>query len=287
MTERQGGCLCGHIRFRLSAEPIGARVCWCRDCQRIAANGTVNALFPAGAIEITGTPSEFIRTAGSGNPVRRRFCPQCGCHLFADTPSYPGVVVVRVGTLDEPSSVRPAANIWRASAPAWACLDSSLPAFDGQPPRAAPPEPVRSDERSLWIAASPAQVYAALCDADRVARWWGPDGFANTIHQFDLKPGGSWLLTMHGPDGTDYPNESRFTRLVPGALFEIEHLNSHHFVLTISLQADGRGTMVHWRQTFDTVEHYQRIAQFVAAANQQNLLRLQAEVLGASGPAPD
>ena len=150
-------------------------------------------------------------------------------------------------------------------------------------------EPIeqRSDIRSFFIAATPAQVFAAMSDPARVERWWGPDGFRNTIHTFDFQSGGQWLLTMHGPDGTDYPNESRFTRLVPGALFEIEHLNSHHFVLTISLQADGRGTMVHWRQTFDTVEHYQRIAQFVAAANQQNLLRLQAEVLGASGPAPD
>lgn len=52
-------------------------------------------------------------------------------------------------------------------------------------------------------------------DPDRVARWWGPTGFTNTIQQYDFEPGGRWLLTMHGPDGTNYPNESRFTRLVP------------------------------------------------------------------------
>lgn len=139
----------------------------------------------------------------------------------------------------------------------------------------------RSDQRSLHLAATPAQVYAALRDPLRVARWWGPDGFTNTIHRFDFEPGGAWLLTMHGPDGTDYPNESRFTRLVPDALFEIEHLNGHHFTLTLSLRADGDGTQVHWCQTFDTVEHYQRIAQFVAQANAQNLQRLAAEVASA------
>ena len=63
---------------------------------------------------------------------------------------------------------------------------------------------LRSDARSMVIPATPARVFAALCDPQRVARWWGPDGFSNTIHRFDFEPGGSWLLTMHGPDGTDF-----------------------------------------------------------------------------------
>jgi uncharacterized protein YndB with AHSA1/START domain len=142
-------------------------------------------------------------------------------------------------------------------------------------------EPVdqRADARSIVIAASPAQVFAAMSDPARVARWWGPDGFRNTIHQFDFQPGGAWLLTMHGPDGQEYPNESRFTRIVPSELFEIEHLSGHHFTLSIELRPFDRGTRVHWRQTFDTVKHYEEIAQFVAVANEQNLQRLAAEVL--------
>lgn len=141
-------------------------------------------------------------------------------------------------------------------------------------------EPIeqRSDIRSFLIAASPAQVFAAMSDPERVARWWGPDGFRNTMHTFDFRPGGSWVLTMHGPDGTDYPNESRFLRLQPEALWEMEHLNAPHFVLTISLQASGEKTEVRWQQTFDTAAHYQGIASFIDAANQQNLLRLAAEL---------
>lgn len=141
------------------------------------------------------------------------------------------------------------------------------------------PIELRSDIRTHLIAASPSQVFAAMSDPDRVARWWGPDGFSSTMHIFDFQPGGSWVLTMHAPDGTDYPNESRFTRLEPGALFEIEHFSGHHFFLTLQLHASGEGTQVHWQQTFDTVEHYARIAQFVAGANAQNLQRLAAEVL--------
>jgi uncharacterized protein YndB with AHSA1/START domain len=137
----------------------------------------------------------------------------------------------------------------------------------------------RSDSRSIFIAATPTQVFAAMSDPARIARWWGPDGFRNTIHTFDFRPGGTWLLTMHGPDGKDYPNESRFTRIVSGELFEIEHLNGHHFILSIELRPSAQGTQIHWRQAFDTVEHYQQIAQFVAGANEQNLRRLAAEVL--------
>jgi hypothetical protein len=142
MSERKGGCLCRQIRYRLTAEPVTSRICWCRDCQRIAGNGTVNALFPSQAIEITGSPSEYVREADSGHVVRRRFCPQCGCHLFAVSSGYPGLVVVRVGTLDDPSSIRPVANIWSSSAPGWACLDASLKRVEKQP--SPPNEPADS-----------------------------------------------------------------------------------------------------------------------------------------------
>ena len=141
-------------------------------------------------------------------------------------------------------------------------------------------EPIesRSDSRSKLLAASPSEVFAAMNDPGRIARWWGPAGFTNTIHEFEFYPGGRWLLTMHGPDGKDYPNESRFTRIEADKVFEIEHFSGHHFLLHIELLPKGDGTDVNWRQTFDTVEHFQRIAQFVATANQQNLERLAAEV---------
>ena len=134
-----GGCLCGAVRFTSDKPAIAARICWCRDCQRISGNGTANALFRSDALEITGSPAEFVRTSGSGNPVRRRFCSSCGCHLFADTPGYPGVLVVRVGTLDDPSSIKPVANIWSSSAPAWACLDPALRRVEKQPAPSIPP----------------------------------------------------------------------------------------------------------------------------------------------------
>ena len=137
LSTHSGGCLCCQVRYSLSAAPVIARICWCRDCQHIAGNGTANAIFPTASLAITGEVSAYTSTAQSGNQVRRRFCPQCGCHLFADTTARPQLTVVRVGTLDDADAIKPAANIWAASAPAWACLDGALERIEHQP---APPQ---------------------------------------------------------------------------------------------------------------------------------------------------
>lgn len=140
------------------------------------------------------------------------------------------------------------------------------------------PEETRADIRQRLIRAAPESVFAAFSDPGRLARWWGPEGFTSTFEEFDLKPSGRWRFTMHGPDGKDYWNESVFTQIVPNSHVIIEHGAGHHFFLTISFEASGENTLVGWRQVFDTAEHYQQIAEFVANANEQNLDRLTAEV---------
>jgi hypothetical protein len=141
MTQRTGQCLCGAVRFTLSADPLAARVCWCKDCQHIASNGTVNIIVPTEALKATGELSEFVSTAASGNEVKRRFCTRCGSHLFANSSARPQFTVVRAGTLDDPSSIQPTANIWASSAPPWACLDASLERVEKQPAVPAKPAP--------------------------------------------------------------------------------------------------------------------------------------------------
>jgi hypothetical protein len=90
LHRRTGGCLCGAVRYRVDAEPVISRICWCRDCQHLSSNGTVNAIFPSASIEVSGTPSEYASIADSGQQVRRRFCANCGAHLFADSTAAPG-----------------------------------------------------------------------------------------------------------------------------------------------------------------------------------------------------
>ncbi len=133
MNAHTGACLCGQVRYRITAEPGPSRLCWCRDCQRIASNGTVNVIFPSGAIEVTGAVSQHVKAADSGNHVTRRFCAACGTQLFSDSTGRPGLTVVRVGTLDDPSAIQPTSNIWTASAPRWACIDESLERFEQGP----------------------------------------------------------------------------------------------------------------------------------------------------------
>ena len=53
-------------------------------------------------------------------------------------------------------------------------------------------------------------VWDAWTDPEQVAQWWGPRGFTLTTHSKDLRPGGHWNYTMHGPDGTDYPNKTHY-----------------------------------------------------------------------------
>ena len=124
-------------------------------------------------------------------------------------------------------------------------------------------------------------MFAALAQPERLARWWGPQGFSSRFELFDLRPGGTWRFVMQGPDGTTYPNDNRFRAVEPPHRVEVEHVSEdHHFLLDITLSARGRGTLVVWRQTFDTVEHKRLVAPWVEPANEQNLDRLEREVLG-------
>lgn len=143
MTQRTGQCLCGAISFTLASEPLASRVCWCRDCQHLAANGTVNALVHTESLEVVGTLANYVKTADSGNQITRQFCPSCGTHLFAMSSARPELRVVRAGNFENPSSIQPGMNIWTASAPAWACLDQELQQIPQQP--TPPPSPPVTD----------------------------------------------------------------------------------------------------------------------------------------------
>jgi hypothetical protein len=136
--EISGGCLCRSVRYRVSAAPIVTRVCWCRVCQYFGAgSATVNTCFPSAALTVEGTLKDFRSVADSGNVMHRRFCPECGTHLFSTAESRPHLVFVRSGSLDDREIAKPAMTIWTSQAPSWACLDSQLPQVEGQPPPAA------------------------------------------------------------------------------------------------------------------------------------------------------
>ena len=135
-----GGCFCGQVRYTINAQPLGARMCWCRDCQRIASgSATVNVLFPEDAVHFTGTITTIEKTADSGNMVRRGFCPKCGSQIYSKTVHPTGLPMrIRAGTLDDPELMAPEAIIWTTSAPSWAILDPRLPQHPKGPPETPP-----------------------------------------------------------------------------------------------------------------------------------------------------
>lgn len=135
MNPISGGCLCGGVRYTVRARPMIVRACWCRVCQYFAAgNASINLAFPTDAVQITGELRDYQSTASSGNTMHRRFCPNCGVHLFSEAEERPHITVIRAGTLDDNELAVPEAVIWAASAPAWARIDPSLRRYEGQPP---------------------------------------------------------------------------------------------------------------------------------------------------------
>ncbi len=68
-----------------------------------------------------------------------------------------------------------------------------------------------------------AAVWDAWTDPKQAAHWWGPRGFTLTTHGKDLRPGGHWTYTMHGPDGTDYPNKAAYLEVEPHKKLVYDH----------------------------------------------------------------
>ncbi|MDB5294263.1 MAG: polyketide cyclase [Phycisphaerales bacterium] len=142
------------------------------------------------------------------------------------------------------------------------------------------PTPFRT---SREIPASPEQVFAAISDPQRLARWWGPAGFTNTFGTCEFAPGGRWSFVMHGPDGKSYPNENVFAEIDPPTKVVVRHASEPRFLLTVTLASSAGGTTVSWAQAFDDAETARRIEHIVVPANDQNLDRLSAEEMREPG----
>lgn len=126
------------------------------------------------------------------------------------------------------------------------------------------------------------KVFKAFADPTHLARWWGPSGFSNTFEEFNFRPGGTWRFTMHGPDGTDYPNRSVFLDIQEPARIVLEHESPPIFRMTITLADEGGKTRIGWRMLFESAALRDRLAPICVPANEQNFDRLQAELQSVS-----
>jgi uncharacterized protein YndB with AHSA1/START domain len=128
------------------------------------------------------------------------------------------------------------------------------------------------------IPATPETVFAVFQNPERLARWWGPDGFTNTFHTFEFKQGGSWVFTMHGPDGKNYANESEFLEIVPNSMVRLKHISLPRYELSITLEPNTVGTLISWVGVFENRAFAESMRQFLEGANEQNLNRLACEI---------
>ena len=129
----EGGCYCGEVRYRAEGEPILKGECFCRECQYISGgNSNLVMAMPKEGFTITKGATKAFARPDLEQAVSREFCPNCGTHLVTRAPGFPTGVIVKIGTLDDPSQF---------GGPSMACfardqyphhrLPSDIPVFDG------------------------------------------------------------------------------------------------------------------------------------------------------------
>lgn len=123
-------------------------------------------------------------------------------------------------------------------------------------------------------------VFEAFTTDEHLSRWWGPNGFTTTTRSFDFRPGGEWEFTMHGPDGTDYPNWVRWEEIRPPERIVAIHGDQRNdpeaftSIFTFA-EADG-GTRLTLRSVFPTARARDRaVTEYHAVeGGEQTLARL-------------
>ena len=130
----EGGCLCGGVRYRISAEPRHADYCHCRMCQRSAGAPVVAWLTMAsdGFAWIQGEPAVYR----SSQKAQRLFCPACGTQLVFREIAEPDHLDVTLASLDDPQAVRPSRHIWTGSRIGWFEIADDLPRYPERGPSA-------------------------------------------------------------------------------------------------------------------------------------------------------
>src|SRR6267154_2445193 len=141
-------------------------------------------------------------------------------------------------------------------------------------------EGYRTKDRELVISrllSAPRElVFKVWTDPEHIKNWWGPNGFTNTIHKMEVKPGGEWDFVMHGPDGTDYKNKSIFKEIVKPERIVYEHVSGPKFLATINFTEVGKKTLIRWSMLFESKESFEQTVKTFKADEglKQNIDRL-------------
>lgn len=119
-------------------------------------------------------------------------------------------------------------------------------------------------------AAPVAAVWEAWTDPAQVVKWWGPRGYTITHHDADLRAGGQWRFTMHGPDGKDYPNVTKYLEVEPRARLVYDHGSTDDappmFRVTATFTEEAGGTRLDFQMRFASPEVARQSAEFIKRA---------------------
>jgi len=114
-------------------------------------------------------------------------------------------------------------------------------------------------------------VWEAWTDPEQVAKWWGPRGFTLTTHSKDLRVGGTWRYTMHGPDGTDWPNVTVYHEVEKYSRLVYDHGGNEDqpplFRVTVNFtEYQGNKTRMDMTMTLPTPEAAEQTRKFIKQA---------------------
>jgi len=136
MTKKYTGqCACGAIKYGFDTEPGFIASCHCLDCKRASGGEAATYLgVPENDFVLfSGKPRAFHYIAESGKGLDRVFCPDCGSRVYsAKLESFPGLLFVQIGTLDQPESFAPQLEMFTRRRLKWV-KPLDLPQFDGMP----------------------------------------------------------------------------------------------------------------------------------------------------------
>jgi hypothetical protein len=130
-----GGCLCGQVRYSTEAAPRFQVACHCTNCQRQSGSAfSVNIGIPRAELAITGTLKTYTDHGDSGRAVLRSFCPECGSPILSEIALDPGLAIIKAGTLDDRSIIRPQRHIFAGSKQGWVVLPEGARVHEGATP---------------------------------------------------------------------------------------------------------------------------------------------------------
>ena len=134
MPQMVGGCRCGQVRYSANAEPAFTGVCHCTNCQKESGTAfNIVVAVPQAALAIQGSPKTYTSKGDSGKEVVARFCPNCGSTILSEPAALPGVSILRAGTLDDTSWLKPTMEIFCDSAQPWVQLGGGMQRFPKMP----------------------------------------------------------------------------------------------------------------------------------------------------------